>query len=150
MLSTLCQPSKHLRRLCVTMPTGNLLSFLWALSQSSLWRPSKDQTFLLPRPGLHGYFILCTSTGSTTSFISLCYSCLWYQFFSCWIAASAAFDLLNCSIRKKGNVFLLLGRVHKPHSVLTESLASGTSYIWISFIILTSKNRKKNRWYCLN
>lgn len=72
-----------------------------ALSHSSLSCPFKDQTFLLQRLGLHGYFIICTSTQSRMSFISLWCSRLWYKFFRCWIAGSAAFDLLAVSAVKR-------------------------------------------------
>ena len=78
----------------------NLLHSFWTLSRSSLSCPRKDWTLLLQRPGLHGYLILCASMGSTMSLLSLCCSRLGYQFFRCWIAASAAFDLLAVTIVK--------------------------------------------------
>lgn len=68
MLQVLQQSSEHLRSWGVTMPTGSLLgSLIRALSHSSLSCPLKDQMFLLQRPGLHGYCLICTSAGSFMS-----------------------------------------------------------------------------------
>lgn len=117
MLSAFHQSLEHLRRLRVTMPTGDLRSHL---SELCLRAPSCAQlgiSHLCCGGQVSVATPLCTRTHSTRSLTSLCRSCLWYglQMLPSWFC-SPRFTCCVCNRREKA--FLLLESAQKPHSVL--------------------------------